>query len=103
MCRKSRVAGTLTIFFRVARVRLLTDFLFVKKGKFVFPNYEDCTKEFWNGVELWGFMMSPTGIGRWLAWSLLWHLDWPGKHMELVRITDITGMSKESHHSYRNG
>jgi hypothetical protein len=69
----------------------------------VHPLYQDCTKDFWKGVEVWGFMMSPSGHGKWLAWSLLWHLDWPGKHMELVRIRTIDGMSKEKHRSYRNG
>lgn len=86
-----------------ARVRLLTDFLFVKNGEFVYPNYNDCTKEFWRDVEVWGFMMAPTGPGRWLAWSLLWHLDWKDKNMELVRIAKIDGMSKETSIHYRNG
>ncbi|KAG8724030.1 hypothetical protein FRC12_005548 [Ceratobasidium sp. 428] len=85
------------------RIRLLTDFIFVKDGELVRPLYESCTDAFWKGVEVWGFTMSPTGTGKWLAWSLFWHLEWPGKNMELVRITNIEGMSKERTKRYRNG
>lgn len=92
----------LTYCPREACARLLTDFLFVKNGELVFPYYESCTKEFWAGVEVWGYMMAPTGMYWWLAWSLLWHLDWPGKHMELVRITNANGMSKEFSPHFRN-
>lgn len=69
----------------------------------MFPNYQSCTKDFYDGLEVWGFMMGPTGNGKWLAWSLLWHLDWPEKHMELVRIRGIYGMSKERNKHFRNG
>jgi hypothetical protein len=86
-----------------ARVRLLTDFAFVRAGKLVYPRYEECTVDFWEGVEVWGFMMSPTGQDKWLAWSLHWWLDWPGKHVELVRIDNVIGISKEKSAHYRNG
>jgi hypothetical protein len=92
-----------TKFSTTARVRLLTDFVFVKAGKLVYPRYNECTTHFWDGVEAWGFMMSPTGHCKWFAWSLNWWLDWPGKHMELVRIDYISGISKERDPHYRNG
>lgn len=95
--------SSLTLPPHAARVRLLTDFVFVKDGKLVYPYHKDCTQAFWKGVEVWGFMMAPSGAGKWLAWSLLWHLEWPEKHMELVRIRNIHGMSKEASRHFRNG
>ncbi|KAB5588352.1 hypothetical protein CTheo_8205 [Ceratobasidium theobromae] len=86
-----------------ARARLLTDFILVKDGKFLHPYHNQCTKkDFWKGAEVWGFMMSPAGYYKWYAWSLLWHLDWPGKHMELVRIDNIQSMTVERSKHYRN-
>ncbi|KAG9125775.1 hypothetical protein FRC07_006277 [Ceratobasidium sp. 392] len=88
----------------LARVRFLTDFIFVKNGKIVYPVHNNCTEDFWRGVVVYGFMMAPTtGIGRWFAWSLHWWMDWPEKHMELVRIDRVHGLSKEKNQWYRNG
>ncbi|KAB5587424.1 hypothetical protein CTheo_9138 [Ceratobasidium theobromae] len=47
-------------------------------------------------------MMSPAGNYKWYAWSLLWQLDWPGKHMELVHIDNIRDMTLEYSKHYRN-
>ncbi|QRV85098.1 hypothetical protein RhiJN_13116 [Ceratobasidium sp. AG-Ba] len=89
----------------MARVRLLTDFIFVKGKELVFPIYDECTAEFWEGVEVYGFMLMPgtNGDGRWFAWTLLWQLDWPDKHFELVRIKNVLGISLERSEHYRNG
>ncbi|KAG9099554.1 hypothetical protein FRC06_005157 [Ceratobasidium sp. 370] len=90
-------------FLLSARVRLLTDFIFVKNGEVVYPLYDKCTSDFWDGLEVWGFTMSPTSRNRWLAWSLLWWIDWADKHLALVRIDRISGISKERSEHFRNG
>ncbi|QRW09542.1 hypothetical protein RhiLY_08541 [Ceratobasidium sp. AG-Ba] len=88
-----------------ARVRLITDFVLVKDGNFVFPTHELNTKEWWEGVEVYGFMMMPgtDGDAKWFAWTLWWFLSWPGKHFELVRIEGVKNMTLEYSEHWRNG
>ncbi|QRW09556.1 hypothetical protein RhiLY_08555 [Ceratobasidium sp. AG-Ba] len=85
-----------------ARIRYLTDFIFVKDGKIVFPVYERCTPEFWKGVQVYGFMIGPTSsIDRWYIWSLHWWLA--KQQVELVRIDNVIGIEKQNDLRYRNG
>ncbi|QRV80761.1 hypothetical protein RhiJN_13144 [Ceratobasidium sp. AG-Ba] len=85
-----------------SRIRYLTDFIFVKDGKIVFPLYEMCTQEFWKGVEVYGFMTGPTSsIDRWYIWSLHWWLT--KQQVELVRIDNVIGIEKQNDPRYRNG
>ncbi|QRW13701.1 hypothetical protein RhiLY_12700 [Ceratobasidium sp. AG-Ba] len=85
-----------------ARIRYLTDFIFVKDGKIVFPVFERCTPEFWKGVQVYGFMIGPTSsIDRWYIWSLHWWLA--KQQVELVRIDNVIGIEKQNDLRYRNG
>ncbi|QRW09547.1 hypothetical protein RhiLY_08546 [Ceratobasidium sp. AG-Ba] len=86
----------------LARIRYLTDFIFVRDGKIVFPVYERCTPEFWNGVQVYGFMIGPTtSIDRWYIWSLHWWMT--NQEVQLVRIDDVIGITKQNDLRYRNG
>ncbi|KAG8724035.1 hypothetical protein FRC12_014459 [Ceratobasidium sp. 428] len=77
-------------------LRILTDHIFVKHGQFVWPFPNECTEEFFKGVTVYGFTMSlRPSEDLWFVWSLLWHLDWPTKHMELVRLDKVVRVSKE--------
>ncbi|QRV85104.1 hypothetical protein RhiJN_13122 [Ceratobasidium sp. AG-Ba] len=102
-CSVPRLAGLDT--HKPARVRLITDFVLVKDGNFVFPTHELNTKEWWEGVEVYGFMMMPgtDGDAKWFAWTLWWFLSWPGKHFELVRIEGVKNMTLEYSEHWRNG
>ncbi|KAG8724036.1 hypothetical protein FRC09_000711 [Ceratobasidium sp. 395] len=94
----------LTIDPSTVGVRVLTDFIFVKNGQYVDLKWRACTEEFWDGVVVYGFTM-PVGTreDRWYVWSLWWTLEWPSWDMELVRIDNIIGMSKECNVHFRNG
>ncbi|QRV74564.1 hypothetical protein RhiJN_02579 [Ceratobasidium sp. AG-Ba] len=85
-----------------ARIRFFTDFIFVKDKQVVFPLYENCDKDWWEGVEAYGYMQGATsGIQRWTTWSLLWALG--TLEVVPVRLDHVIGISKERNTAYRNG
>ncbi|KAG8722670.1 hypothetical protein FRC08_014415 [Ceratobasidium sp. 394] len=83
-------------------VRALDDFMFLKDGKFTYPTY-DKTADWWEGVAAYGWMLSPTGDFKYMAWAGQWESDYPGKHMELVVLKNLKGISKEGDKHWRKG
>jgi hypothetical protein len=84
-------------------MRALTWFIFVKNETLVAPLYSECTTEFWEGVEVYGFAASLSGNARWHIMGGFWSYDWGNKHFELVHIDRIFGLSKETDEAWRGG
>ncbi|KAG8739119.1 hypothetical protein FRC10_006117 [Ceratobasidium sp. 414] len=87
---------------RSVLVRALDDFVFIKDGKFAYPIYGLST-DWWNGVTAYGWMMSPVGEFKYMAWAGDWGSSFPGKHMELVELKNLRGLSKEANKHWRKG
>jgi hypothetical protein len=85
------------------KVRALCDYVMVKKGKPVWPTYDRCTSEFWDGVEVYGAMACPAGPSRWHIMAGHWGMDYGGKHFEAVRIDRVIGITKEKNELWRGG
>ncbi|KAG8722663.1 hypothetical protein FRC08_014408 [Ceratobasidium sp. 394] len=85
------------------KVRALNEFIMVKGGKFVYPMYNLSTPEWWEGVEVYGYMACPVGDSRWHIWSGHWAENFGDRHFELVRIDRVSGICKESNQHWRCG
>ena len=94
---------SLTLVFSLVRLRALDGFIFMKGSKFVYPKYQLSTPEWWKNVVVYGYIAALTGNFRWFIWAGQWGEDYEGKHLEVVKIENITGMVKESSPHWRNG
>jgi hypothetical protein len=84
-------------------IRALNWFVFVKNGQVISPCYQDCTTQFWQGVEVYGFVASLTGPPRYHLMAGLWSYAWGGKHFEVMHIREIIGLHKEKDLNWRGG
>ncbi|CAE6420448.1 unnamed protein product [Rhizoctonia solani] len=84
------------------KVRALDGFIFVKDGRFVYPTY-GLPKRWWNGVLAFGYMAALTGDFKHFIWAGQWDEDFEGKHIEVVILANLVGLSKERSKHWRKG
>ncbi|KAG8713771.1 hypothetical protein FRC11_011062 [Ceratobasidium sp. 423] len=82
--------------------RALDGFVFVKAGKFAYPRY-GMPDEWWKDVVVYGYTVALSGAFRYFVWAGLWAEDYYDKHIEVVTIGNIVGLSKETSDHWRNG
>ncbi|GAB1526334.1 hypothetical protein RhiTH_009501 [Rhizoctonia solani] len=85
------------------RVRALHGFLFMRDGKYVYPEYNVCTSKWWKGVVAYGYTAALTGNFKYLVWSGEIDVDYEEKHIEVVAIHNIIGLQKEANKHWRDG
>ncbi|KDN33879.1 hypothetical protein RSAG8_13033, partial [Rhizoctonia solani AG-8 WAC10335] len=77
-----------------AKVRALDGFIFVKDGRFVYPTYNQ-PENWWKGVLAFGYMVALTGDFKYFVWAGQLDEDFDGKHIEVVILANLVGLSKE--------
>ncbi|EUC54337.1 hypothetical protein RSOL_039610, partial [Rhizoctonia solani AG-3 Rhs1AP] len=84
------------------KVRVLDGFLFEKGSKFVYPRADYPTK-WWEDVTAFGYTASVTGDFRYFIWAGQWNQSFSGKHIEVVILGSLIGITKEANVHWRNG
>ncbi|KAG8734338.1 hypothetical protein FRC11_005325 [Ceratobasidium sp. 423] len=82
--------------------RALDGFIFVKDGRFVYPTY-GVPDEWWQGVVAYGYVAALTGEFKYFIWAGQWHMHYDDKHLEVVILANLQGLSKEINKHWRNG